>query len=553
MTDPNNSVKAGAIEQIYTQLMKVLGGNNPNQFFCMTMPGTMLNQSDFAYDTTGNKPATVTAAESRLVDQMFDIAQVTGSSNGERVSSQYLQALSALVPTFAPMMPAMKNSLREFLASPAPPDAVVEGVPYSGTIEGFYFALYEAWLDKKAEWDRLVIEQRRKLNPEDFLEWYEGVAEGYLARIDAAEGRLLAAFSPTDMDAILGALAAGPGGELQEAIDQVLDLRLPSPSGGYIYPVDLQPSNWFLDLSSDQDPANLLKDPQFIAATIGARRQAILASISQVQSMLSQMPTTGAIAAAAKTYSDAQSAYTTAQNQLLDAYTTNTVTAVELLMAAASGGESEAAVEGVEGVEELDATVESVSKASGDSPVQTSAANSDGSPLSPDDLKKLVDGQTAVIKAQSALVDGASALSAAGMNLAAQQAAYFGDLPSLLARLQSQLSDLQSLQSQMAASIQASKRQVASSSSISATAATVTAAAALANVAKTDPSTTPADWLVALYGAIKTTELQPVYLDAQAAWVGEVADAIATAASGLSSGASAIGEAADAAAKAGGD
>ncbi len=286
MTDNN-----GVIDQIYAGLNSVLGGTNPNQFLTMTVPGTMLNQSDFAYDTTATKPALVAEAESRLVDQMFDVAQVTGSGNGQHVSSQFLQALSVLVPKFNPVMPAMKNRLREFVNSPAPQNSTVEGEPFSGTLRELYFALYESWLRTKSEWDREVIGQKARLGAEAFTEWYEGVAEGRLALIDAAEGRLVSVFSPSDMNAILGALASGPGGDISAAATQTLDVRLLSPSGGYVYPVDLSPSDWFLSLASDQNPTDLLKDPQFIALTLRARQQALQATISQVQALISQVPT----------------------------------------------------------------------------------------------------------------------------------------------------------------------------------------------------------------------------------------------------------------------
>lgn len=426
-----------AIARIYDKLAEVLGGTNGNQFFTMTMPGTMLNQSDFVYDLTGPKPAAVAEAESRLADQMFDIVKVNGGSNGQRVSSQYLQALSVLVPRFNPRVPIMKNQLRALLATPAHPDAKVDGSPFTGTLQELYFALYESWLAKKAAWDTQVVENRQRLSNEKFLEWYEEVAEGQLALIDAAEGRLVSVFSPSDMDAIVGALASGPGGELQEARAQVLDSRLPAPGAGFVYPVEMSPSNWFLELTSDQDPVDLLDDPQFIALTLAGRRRALQTTISQIQLWISQTPTAGTLAGAAAALTKAQAAHASAQNELANVYADNTLTAVEIYLAAESGGLTE-----LDGTK-LDSLTKTVSAAKGEDSSKAVPK------MSSDDLKKLLEGQKKLVAAQSNLLTSATAVATAGRELAADQARSFTELPAILGRLQSQLAEITALQSQL--------------------------------------------------------------------------------------------------------
>lgn len=444
-----------AIEQIYDQLMTVFGGDNPNQYFTMLMPGTNLNQSSYAYDTSQVKPQLVAAAESLLVDQMFDIAQVTGSSNGQRVSDQYMQALSVLVPNFNKVMPVMKNTVRGYLNSPAPADAELDGKPFTGNLSEYYFALYQAWLEIKSAWDTEVQNQKNKLSHEGFQEWYEEHADGRLAEIDAGMGRLLSVFSPNDMRALLGALEAGPGGEIEEALQSVLDIRLPTPDGGYAYPVDLTPNDWFLDLASDEDPVNLLQDPQFIALEISARRAAIMASISQVQAMLAQQPTPEKMRKDADALSAAQKDYTDAQNALVNQYTANTVTAVEMYLDAETGGAASEAEAGEDALSQINKDVEAVAEAKGEG--GTAAAKKDGSVLSADDIQKLLDGQNKLVKAQSDLLTSAQNLAQAGMNLASDQASTFGALPVMLARLKSQLAELSTKQSQLESSAGAAK------------------------------------------------------------------------------------------------
>jgi hypothetical protein len=536
-----------AIETIYKQLASVLGGTDPNQFVTLQIPGTILDQSSYAYDTTTRKPPTVVKAESELVDQMFDLAQVSASSNGQRVSDQYLQALSVLVPRFDAEMPELKTRLRDYLNQPAPANASIDGTPFVGTLGAYYFALDEAWLLVKSAWEQEVITNRENKNPDDFLDWYEGIAEGRLALIDAAEGRLLSVFAPSDMNAILGALASGPAGAIEEAVDQVLDLRVPSPDGGYIYPVELIPDNWFLDLASDIDPVNLLADPQFIALTIGARRSAIQASIGQIQSLLSQLPTSGDLAAAAAALKTAQTSYTSALNDLLNTYAANTVTAVEMYLAAESGGATET-------LADLNADAAAVSKAAKDPVAAVGATLKTGVPLSADDFDKLLAGQKALSNAQAALVSGAQGLADAGMNLASEEAQNFGGLPVMLSRLQSQLSDLTALQEQLGTSVGAASQPTPQPVRI-APDKLIGEAQTIATAAQQSAGGTPLQLVKQLYTTIDAiaepdqTSLTPIFDAATVAWTTAVATTVVGGADELEGLATQVAQAATEAAK----
>ncbi|MCE1187858.1 MAG: hypothetical protein LWX56_01855 [Ignavibacteria bacterium] len=441
-----------AIEQIYDQLVQVFGGTNSNQIFTMLMPGTTLDAKNYAFDTTRMKPATVQDAESKLVDQMFDIAKVTGSSNGMKVSSQYQQALSVLVPQFNPIMPVLKKTLRDFLNGPV--NAVGDdGQPIKGTLQEYYFKLYDAWIVAKLAWEKKILDKKAELakNPETenelFLEWYEQTAEGELANVDEKMAKVLGVFAPSDMDAILGALASGPGGEIEEAMQTVNDIRLASPNGGYIYPVELLPDDWFLDLASDIDPVNLLKDPAFIATSIQVKRQALMASIGQIQAMINQMPLQGEIKKATDNLQAVQKTYVDAQNNLVSTYTDNTVTAINMYLSKYSGG-----LAGPGNLVELNQNVTDVAKAKGDN-ADTTAKKRGGTALTADDIKALADGQKKLIDAQSALLTSAQKVADAGLNLASTEASYFGDLPYILTRLQSQLAEMQTMQDQLSSSI----------------------------------------------------------------------------------------------------
>ncbi len=422
---------ASAIEQIYDKLMEVFGGTNPNQVFTMLMPGTTLDAKTFAFDPEQPKPDIVKEAESKLVDQMFDIAKVTGSSNGQRVSSQYIQALSVLVPTFNPMMAKMKSKMRDFISGPVPDETTLNGRQYSGTREGYYFELFDGWVQALQEWETKKIDKKKEFATQvtanqltqqeamqGFHDWYAEVAQGELAKVDATFGKMVTAFAPADMNAILGALESGPGGEFHEASNIVRDNRYESENGGFYYPVDLSPDDWFLALKSDLNPVDLLKDPDFIKKSIAARSQALQASIAQVQALMSTMSTDDDIRAAADTFDTNQKSYLAAQNGLLTTYTDNAKTAVDAYLDYSAANTAE--------------EKENVKKHA---------------------VTAVAEGQKALIAAQSNLQSSLEAVASAGAKLAGAKSGKFEGLDALKKRLESQLDDIQNMGDELVASI----------------------------------------------------------------------------------------------------
>lgn len=88
------------IDLLYNQIESVIGGENPNQFLCLTLPGQALTAKDFAYDYKNNaeKGPMVEANESRLANKLFDPCRVTGGDNGMTLPYQYRSALDTLTP-----------------------------------------------------------------------------------------------------------------------------------------------------------------------------------------------------------------------------------------------------------------------------------------------------------------------------------------------------------------------------------------------------------------------------------------------------------------------
>ncbi|MFT8848174.1 MAG: hypothetical protein ABF914_00810 [Leuconostoc pseudomesenteroides] len=86
------------VTELYSKLNTVIGGDNPNQFLCMTIPGTVISEESFKYDVKQDKPLRVVANESRLANKLFDPVQVTGADNGRLLTTQYKTALDMLSP-----------------------------------------------------------------------------------------------------------------------------------------------------------------------------------------------------------------------------------------------------------------------------------------------------------------------------------------------------------------------------------------------------------------------------------------------------------------------
>lgn len=70
VTDDNEK---SLVDVMYDKINEFLGGDNANQYFCMTFPGTILSLHIYSYDYQNNQPnpPAVEANESRLASKLF--------------------------------------------------------------------------------------------------------------------------------------------------------------------------------------------------------------------------------------------------------------------------------------------------------------------------------------------------------------------------------------------------------------------------------------------------------------------------------------------------
>ena len=192
------------ISSLYESISSVFGGDNPNQYLCLTLPGTITDSERYKYDPSGAKPAHVKANESRLVNKMFDASFVTGADNGKMLPNQYRTALSMLSPKMNRKLFELKNQLRKVLMTPYPYD-FGEGIVDNMTVEQVFYRLYNDYVEEKSKWSRMQVQKREELvnqiidpvvREDKYLEWYGTVAEAERVHLEEKLGRVLNVFSP---------------------------------------------------------------------------------------------------------------------------------------------------------------------------------------------------------------------------------------------------------------------------------------------------------------------------------------------------------------------
>lgn len=303
--DDKGDSEKSLVDIMYEKINEVIGGDNPNQYFCMTFPASLLEKESYAYDYKNGKakPLIVEAKESRLANRMFDPCNITGADNGRSLAQQYSSALDMLTPKLNKKIQESKTKLRDMLMSPYPYD-FGNGIETGLTLQQVFYRLYDQWVDMKKQWAKKQADEKAGLekkygsgSKEDneklqnaYLEWYETVAEGYLEGLNEQYGKILAVFSPNDMKIIEGVLESGSGAELEEAREMLNNVRKSNPNGGYVYPITLSPENWFELLDNSFTGVDLLESPEALSEKMYLLSNQKLNLTSQINSLSSALP-----------------------------------------------------------------------------------------------------------------------------------------------------------------------------------------------------------------------------------------------------------------------
>lgn len=323
------------VDIMYDKVNEVLGGDNANQYFCMTFPGTILSPHTYSYDYQNNqpKPPAVEANESRLANKLFDPCHITGADNGRSLAQQYSTSLDMLTPKLNSKIQEAKSNLRSMLMTPYPYD-FGNGMENNLTLQQVFFRLYDDWVKLKMEWSKLQTDKKaelaRKYNSgsaednaaqqNEYLTWYQTVAEGYLEGLNEQYSKILAVFSPNDMKIIEGILDSGSGAELEEARAVLQNVRKSNPNGGYIYPVTFSPENWFELLDNSFTGIDLLESPEVLSEQMYLLSSQRINLVAQANSIAGAIPDDKEINAKKVAVEEAKSALNTAESDLVGKY-----------------------------------------------------------------------------------------------------------------------------------------------------------------------------------------------------------------------------------------
>lgn len=317
---------------LYDEITAVIGGDNPNQFFCMSLPGTLIDPSQYTYDVKSNepKPAHVKANESKLVNKLFDACFMTASDNGRHLQTQYRTALNMLTPKMNGKLFEAKTKLREVLMTPYPYN-FGDGDTSVLTLEQVFYRLYGEYVETKQKWAQKQLDKRNELKKkypgettqsyvrqeDEFLEWYGVAAESEELLVKEKLGMVLNVFSPGDMEIINGILDSGTGRELTEARTTLDNVEEINPDGGYVYPVTLYPQDWFELLDTSFHPVDLLESPAALSQQLKVlemQRSNITANLNQ---FLQVIPKDGEVDKLKSAYDACEEKYKGALTELI--------------------------------------------------------------------------------------------------------------------------------------------------------------------------------------------------------------------------------------------
>jgi cell division septum initiation protein DivIVA len=443
---PEETNKAPFIDQLYDKINEVIGGDNNNQLFCLSLPGTILAPESFTYDYKNNapKPPKVAANESRLANKLFDACHISVGDNGRTLPQQYRSAIDMLTPKLNAKIAEAKNILRRMLMTPYSYD-FGEGVVTGLTLQQVFYRLYDQWIERKQAWIKAQVDKQAELRDkypatsatnnelyqDEYLNWYQTVAEGYLEGLNEQMGKILGVFSPNDMKIIEGILDSGSGAELEEAREILNNARRSNPDGGYTYPVTLNPENWFEFLDNSFSGVDLLESPAALAQQVATMETERLNLVIRIDQISAAMPTAEDVQEAKNAVAQAQSVLNENAQALTSSY-----------------GEGAAAVfrAAISLAPSLGGTVpaEILTRLAGENGVKADGFSS----LITDIQKRMAD----VAKSQSDLVSGAKTLTDLMMSAIEKQ--NLTELKPMLQPLQTKLGDIDAKIAALKAKIQ---------------------------------------------------------------------------------------------------
>lgn len=257
--------KEDVMKRIYNKINSVIGAGD--QLFTMTYPGQPLNYRRFVYDTDGRnsvltKPYTVAEAEFRIADQLFNPVAITAGTNGKKLSTVYNLLINNYVPKVDELAPFFRDraGLSKFLLQPSG-EIDEQGHPISRM--KLTNMLYEKYLTAKNEWekeknakfDRMKADSRL----DDYAKWMSSEGLVREEQLNNLYNDVVVRGHLHEVMTLLGYINSSSTAEELEAVKQRMrhSQRLSLDESMLVYPVQFQPSNWFMAMTPNLQPKDL--------------------------------------------------------------------------------------------------------------------------------------------------------------------------------------------------------------------------------------------------------------------------------------------------------
>jgi hypothetical protein len=346
-TDPPQS----PVDMMYNAFAGVFGNSNPMQLFSLVWPGTILDYAPYQIPAshTGPLPTTVEVAQSILFDQYYPVAPIT-QPDGTKVSDRYKQALEAYGPIPNESLLDLQRVIRQRLDQKTTID--INGVLTQVTLLEKFSILQERWIEKKQQWAKLKSDTFDRFKTQgdadwwdEYIEWYEHNAEGYIEGITAAYSRMVADFPLNEFEDALAILDTHDAAALLRAKQALRNSAIPLPPeiGDRFFATQAVPSDWGNVLKPSTNFTDLLASPEAQQRYLDLCIEQLNMQVFAWNAVLAQIPliSKDSITTALNEFQVASNAYYEATSNLIKTYTDNTVLAVKTYLQYKQGSDEQ--------------------------------------------------------------------------------------------------------------------------------------------------------------------------------------------------------------------
>lgn len=333
---------------IYQKVNEMLGAGS--QLFCMQFPAQPLNPRQYEYDTSDSnsvltRPYTVSEAEFRLSDQLFDVSPISQGANGEKLSIVYNTLLNNYLPKLQHLVPFIRDraGLGSFLLEDSG-EKGSKGKPISRM--ELCKELYCLYLEAKSKWDEDKTKEYEKYKAkgdlDGYAKWLSTVGAVRQEQINNLYNDVIVRGHLHEVLTILGYLNASSTAEELELAKQRMrhSARLALDESMTVYPVQFSPNNWFKALSPNLNPQDLTMAQESLKDQFRAKQR----ELSRVQAELKELELLSAdpadITALQSEVEQGKKELSKAESELVAGYGQSVVTAAKIFLAAKGNGKS---------------------------------------------------------------------------------------------------------------------------------------------------------------------------------------------------------------------